>query len=62
MEYFNDSIDVRIPTNAIIPNAMIKIVSTVLKRWLLMEVSDILIFSVISNFTRGTNFYSGKPT
>ena len=48
------------PTNAMIPNAMIKIVSTVLKRWLLMEASDILIFSVISNFTGGKNFYSGK--
>jgi hypothetical protein len=46
IEDFIASMDVRIPTNAIIPNEMIKTVKIVRKSWLRIAPSDIFIFSL----------------
>ena len=40
-----ESVAVKIPTNAMIPKEMIRIVRIVRSRWLLMEVSEMFIFS-----------------
>lgn len=58
--YFRESIEVKMPTNAMIPKAMIKMVRMVLSRWLLMEVSDTLMFSAINIFKRNENSYFAK--
>ena len=59
MEYFRESIDVSIPTNAMIPKEMIRIVSTVLNKWLFIDLRETLIFSLSNNFTgNGIKDYS----
>jgi hypothetical protein len=45
MDPFKASIEVRMPTNAMIPKAMMRIVRTVLSIWLRMAVRAILTFS-----------------
>lgn len=54
--------EVSMPTRAIIPKAMIRMVSTVRSKWLLIETSDTLIFSVIKIFKGNANFDVTKVT
>jgi hypothetical protein len=49
-EYLMESVAVRIPTNAMIPKAMMRIVRMVLRRWLRIEFREILKFSMIRVF------------
>ena len=49
-KYFIESVAVRIPTRAMIPKEMIRIVRIVRNKWLLMDTSEIFIFSTTSVF------------
>jgi hypothetical protein len=60
-EYLMESVAVRIPTNAMIPNEMMRMVRMVLRRWLRIEFREILKFSVIRVFfilRSGSDFLS----
>jgi hypothetical protein len=60
-EYLMESVAVRIPTSAIIPKEMMRMVRIVLRRWLRIEFREILKFSVIRVFfilRRGSDFLS----
>ena len=46
IDCFMESMAVKMPTNAVIPMAIISTVNTVRSNWLLIEERDILIFSV----------------
>ena len=49
-EYLMESVAVRIPTNAMIPNEIMRTVRIVLRRWVRIEFREILKFSTNSVF------------